>query len=461
MGSSKGPDNVTQTTTSEPPAFIRPFINRALGAATGVFEQGPQQYYPGQTVVPFSPQTNQALNMQQQRATGGSPLVDTAQMATQRIAAGDTPLAQLLSPQMGPTGSTALGNLNPTIGPTGAAPLSPTARFGGLGDVGLARTARGDFLNSNPFLDQTFNRAAGAVNKSLDTVLARSGRDLTANLGERERQLSDLATGIYGGNFQAERGRQLQASGQLSGQGAGARSQLSRQQFGAGDSALGRQAAQQGQLASQIFSGGQNALNRQLQAASGLTGQQLSAASQAIPLSREDYFDIANLRDVGGAVESQAGNIIQDRLSRFNFAQQAPSQAVNQFISQVYGAPSGTNTSSSQPVFSNPTGNLLGGALTGAQLFGTGGALAGVGGLSAGGGAGIGALLGLLSDDRTKENKRRVGFTDNGIPIYTYNYIGDPVTRMGVMSSDVREKIPDAVYRHPDGYDRVFYDKVN
>lgn len=339
-GGKKGPDEVTQTTTSEPPEFVRPYLERALGAAQGVFEQGPQQYFPGQTVVPFSRQTNQALNLQQNRALSGSPVTGAAQ------------------------------------------------------DL-VTSTLQGDFLNENPFIDATFDRAAGAVGRQLDQTLARSGRDLDANLGVRSDQLNNLANQIYGGNFQAERGRQMQA------------------------------------------------------------------LNSAIPLAREDYFDIANLRDVGGAVESQTGNIIQDRLSRFNFAQQAPGQAVNQFVSQISGVPQGQNTSSSQPVFQNPGGNLLGGALTGASLFGSGGALAGLGGIGGAGGAGLGAFLGLLSDDRTKENKRRIGYTDSGIPIYVYNHIGDPVTRMGVMSSEVREKIPDAVYRHIDGYDRVFYNKVN
>jgi hypothetical protein len=45
---------------------------------------------------------------------------------------------------------------------------------------------------------------------------------------------------------------------------------------------------------------------------------------------------------------------------------------------------------------SNPIAGGLGGALAGASLFGTGGALAGMGGISAAGGAGIGALLGLI-----------------------------------------------------------------
>lgn len=331
---SKGPDNVTQTTTSEPPAYLLPYLRQATGSASSLFQQGPQQFYPGNTVVPFSQQTNQALNLQQNRALSGSPVIDAAQQATQDIALGNTPLSMLMNPQMGPTGASTLS------------PLTSTGTIGGPGGDNLAATARGDFLNNNPFLDATFDRAASAVNRNLDTILARSGRDLTGNFGERERELSDLASSIYGGNFQAERGRQLQASGQLSGQGSQALSQLAGQQF----------------------AGGQSALERQLSAARGVTDQQLSAASQAIPLAREDYFDIAQLGGVGGTVEQQAQNIINDRLGRFNFAQQAPANALNQFISQISGTPAGQTTTSSQPLYNN-TGSTLG-SLAGLGLFG-------------------------------------------------------------------------------------------
>src|SRR5690606_6242156 len=76
-------------------------------------------------------------------------------------------------------------------------------------------------------------------------------------------------------------------------------------------------------------------------------------------------------------------------------------------------------------------------------------------GLSTGWGAGLGAALGLLSDRRAKENIRRVGETDSGLPVYVYNYKGDPVEHMGVMADEAEEKFPEAVYEGADGYKRV------
>lgn len=244
---SKGPENVTQTTSTEPPDYLLPYLRQATGSAQALFDRGPQQYFQGNTVVPFSQQTNQALNMQQNRALGGSPVTASAQnLATQ--------------------------------------------------------TMSGDFLNANPYLDQTFDRAAGAVNRSLDQTYARAGRDLDSNMGVRSDQLNNLATSIYGGNYQAERDRQQ------------------------------------------------------------------GAMSNAIPLAHEDYFDIAQLGGVGSAVERQAGNIISDRQNRFNFQQDAPYAALDRFISQISGTPSGQTTSSTQPLYNN-TGSTLG-SLAGGMLFG-------------------------------------------------------------------------------------------
>lgn len=310
---SKPPDNTTQTTSTEPPDYLLPFLRQSAGSASALFNSGP-------SVVPFSQQTNQALNLQQNRALGGSPLVSSAQ-----------------------------GLTNSTL--------------------------NGDFLNSNPYLDATFDRAAGAVNRSLDETYARSGRDLDSNMAVRADQLNNLATNIYGGNYQNERDRQMGALG------------------------------------------------------------------AAVPLAREDYFDISQLGNVGAAVEGQAQNILD-----------APFMALERFNAGLSGAPMGQTSSTTTPLYSNPAGGLLGGALTGAQLA----PMLGMGG---GMGAGLGGLLGLMSDRRVKEDIRRVGTTDEGIPIYVYRYKGNPVWHMGVMAQEV-EHIPGAVFE-VNGIKHVKYEYIH
>ena len=66
---------------------------------------------------------------------------------------------------------------------------------------------------------------------------------------------------------------------------------------------------------------------------------------------------------------------------------------------------------------------------------------------------------GLFSDRRLKENVKQVGKTNDGLPIYTYNYKGDDKTQMGLMAQDVEKKKPEAVGLAA-GFKTVDYDKA-
>lgn len=71
---------------------------------------------------------------------------------------------------------------------------------------------------------------------------------------------------------------------------------------------------------------------------------------------------------------------------------------------------------------------------------------------------------GLFSDERLKHDAKRVGYTDDGLPIYTFKYNNDNKTHMGVMAQDVEKKHPDAVGLAPAGdghlYKTVDYERV-
>lgn len=69
-------------------------------------------------------------------------------------------------------------------------------------------------------------------------------------------------------------------------------------------------------------------------------------------------------------------------------------------------------------------------------------------------------LGGLFSDIRLKEDIRRVGMTDDGLPVYTYRYKGQPETHMGVMAQEVEQVKPEAVLEHPSGYKMVDYSQI-
>jgi hypothetical protein len=71
----------------------------------------------------------------------------------------------------------------------------------------------------------------------------------------------------------------------------------------------------------------------------------------------------------------------------------------------------------------------------------------------------VGGALSAKSDIRLKENIRKVGMTNGGLPVYIYNYIGDNLTHMGVMAQDVEKVNPDAV-TEVDGYKAVYYGMI-
>ena len=83
----------------------------------------------------------------------------------------------------------------------------------------LAQNFRGDFLSpdTNPFLKGTFDRAADLTRGRLDSEFAASGRNLGAAAPARSDELQTLASNIYGGNYQQERGRQQDALGSAPG----------------------------------------------------------------------------------------------------------------------------------------------------------------------------------------------------------------------------------------------------
>ena len=68
----------------------------------------------------------------------------------------------------------------------------------------------------------------------------------------------------------------------------------------------------------------------------------------------------------------------------------------------------------------------------------------------------LGGAYMLASDRRIKEDIKRIGKTDDGLPIYTFRYKGDSTVHMGVMAQDVEKKNPDAV-KEIDGIKAVNY----
>ena len=78
-GGSGGGGSSTSKTTNELDPTVRPFVEYGLGEAKNLYQTQTPTYYPGQTYVSPSTQTTQALNLAEQRALTGNPLVSSAQ----------------------------------------------------------------------------------------------------------------------------------------------------------------------------------------------------------------------------------------------------------------------------------------------------------------------------------------------------------------------------------------------
>lgn len=63
----------------------------------------------------------------------------------------------------------------------------------------------------------------------------------------------------------------------------------------------------------------------------------------------------------------------------------------------------------------------------------------------------------MFSDRRLKSDIYQVGRLDNGLPVYLFRYKGSATPQLGLMADDVVDFRPEAVHRHPSGFDMVDY----
>lgn len=143
-----GPQDQTQTTNNAPWSVQQPYLQQGFSEAQRLYNSGPS------TVVPFSNETNQALQMQAQRAQNGSPLVGAAQNS-------------------------------------------------------LQNTLNGNYLFGGPGFNAAFQAAANKINPMVSSQFSGAGR-LHSGLADvaRTQALGDAFAGLYG----QERNNQMQAA---------------------------------------------------------------------------------------------------------------------------------------------------------------------------------------------------------------------------------------------------------
>ena len=155
-GGSSGSSTTSTTQTTEPWDQQKPYLIRGFNEASAQYDSSKPEYYPGSTVVPLSPETEQSLDMRSSQATDPNSLVNQA--------GGQT-----------------------------------------------AATLRGDYLDAdNPVYRSMLEGVTRQVRPGVDTGYTLAGRSGTSP-GHTEA----LARGISAGMLpyiQSERGRQYQAS---------------------------------------------------------------------------------------------------------------------------------------------------------------------------------------------------------------------------------------------------------
>lgn len=353
MSKSGSKGSTQQTQTAEPWSGVQPHLRSLYDSAASNFAQGPQQYYPGQTVAPQGGVTEQAQQGLYSRATQGNPLLPGAQGQADAT----------LNDEYMWNNPAMLGQLGMGFGDTSTQGMDQLSEIGG-----------GSMLGSNPYLDSMFNNAADRVGQQFSKHVmpgVTSGFEGAGRYGSNAHQesmrgyqqafgdtLGKMAGDIYGQDYGRERGFQQQALGQL-GQFDLAGRGLAQQALSDAGTMFGRERVMQGQ-----------------------------AAQMSPQLSQADYFDIAQLMGLGGQQDQYSQSLIDADKNRWDFNQQAPNDMLSFFNSILSGASDykgGTTNGSTQSPYS-PLAGMLGGARLGSMFapqpatsgFGGGGFGAGV-----------------------------------------------------------------------------------
>lgn len=336
----------TQTVRTELDPAMRPFVEYGLNEAQRLYQQGPMQYYPGQTYVGPSEMTQSGMQLAQQRALAGSPLIPQAQQTVSNLQTQMNPALSMYGDIYNRSG------MNPAMGLTG-------------------QTATGAYLGGNPFFQGAFAPAARAAQdvfeqniQNVTSNASRAGRYGSGAMGQLQdrasgqfaQSLNDVAGQLAYQNYAAERGMQEAATQNL-----GTMFNQALQTQLAATGGLGSTAEQQ-------------------------AGRQLQAAGMAPAMAAQDYADIQRLIDLGQMQEGYQEMALTDAMNRFNFGQAAPYQALQSYLSSAYGAPMGMQTS--QPIYRNQIGSAISGGMAGyglGQLGGFNPALGAAAGAAAGG----------------------------------------------------------------------------
>jgi hypothetical protein len=301
----------TQTTTGGPWKPAQPFLKDAMSEAQRLYENKRGfRPFPGDTWVPFSSQSENALGRMESLASGGNPFYSGASGFTQGLIGGQY--------------------------------NHDTSGFQDL--MGAGPSTEGDYRSM-------FNDVNSSFNQALDTQINKLGDDLSrqfggasfgsaAHTGTLADQLGDVRTKAMADNYFNQQNLRRGLLGDITG--------VQQQQF----------ANQRGLLGDIANLNQMNIDNRM----GGLSMMDQVYNSQFLPAER--------MLQIGGLREAKAGEKLQSDIDRWNIKQMAPWDR----LAQAYGIFSGTGgqgnrvqTTVSQPT--DPWSRILGGGLLASQFF--------------------------------------------------------------------------------------------
>lgn len=354
MGGGGGSTNTSTIQSTTPWDGAQNYLSGGMSGAWDLYKHNPYPTYTGQRVADQNQYQKQAVDSIAQRATNGSPLMQSAQSA--------------LTDTMGGKYLNADGGTNPY--------------------QGLLSGGQNAYAGSNPYLDQAINKASGDVIRNYQTGTAaqldRSAAQANAfgssghseQMGQNQYQLGRALGDVSSGMRMQDYGMQQQLA--ESGLNRNLQAQMGNAQLAEG--ALGRNA---------------NLYNAERQ-------RMLQGNMFAPQLAQADYTDAQMLGQAGNQqqlFQQQNLDAQQQAWKEQAFAPYANFDQYKNNILQFTGMGGQSSSSGSQPYASNAFGNALGGGLLGLNAYNSGlfSGLGGTAGYTAsqlGAGAGAGYLYG-------------------------------------------------------------------
>ncbi|TNF09396.1 MAG: hypothetical protein EP323_00410 [Gammaproteobacteria bacterium] len=153
----KGGGGSTTVQKADPWKGQQSYLTDTFNEAQNIYKSGGPNFYNQATYTPFSPQSEMAMQLTQDRAMNGSPLNYGAQ------------------------------------------------------DLAF-NTMRGDYLNNNPYLDQMFQQGADKIAGNVNAQFSNAGRTGSdSHAGVLADSMGDLYNNMYGQNYANERQNQMNA----------------------------------------------------------------------------------------------------------------------------------------------------------------------------------------------------------------------------------------------------------